>query len=58
MLGYGVFRASDTQVARMVTRMKYSKGWTKVQTESDKSREGSYYSDSVNLLSLDYLFRI
>ena len=41
LLGYGVLRARETQVARMVTRMKYSKGWTKVQTESDRqSGEG------------------
>ena len=33
-------RASETQVARMVTRMKYSKGWGRVQTQSQTEREG------------------
>ena len=34
-------RARETQVARMVTRMKYSKGWGRVQTESDRKGGGA-----------------
>ena len=53
-------RARETQVARMVTRMKYSKGWGRVQTESD--RKGGeqvllgQFAES-NLV-IYYLFRI
>ena len=47
-------RASETQVARMVTRMKYSKGWG----SSNRFRKSSLgnLECSVNLLSLISLF--
>ena len=40
LLGYGVLRASETQVARMVTRMKYSKGCGRVQSSNIVRQKG------------------